>query len=68
MDFDRGATPGSEYVNLGEDDNSLPADLNKYRPEIKLPPESWWVRAIRIGVVAVIACWIVGGIAIFIVR
>jgi hypothetical protein len=67
MDLDR-ETPASMFVGDGQDDSPLPADLNKYRPEIKLPPESWWVRAIRIAVVAVIACWIVGGIVIFIVR
>jgi hypothetical protein len=68
MDFDKGESPASVFVGDGQDDNPLPADLNKYRQEIKLPPESWWVRAIRIAVVAVIACWIVAGIAIFIVR
>ena len=68
MDFDKGETPASIFVGDGQDDNPLPADLNKRRPEVKLPPESWWVRAIRIGVVAIIAGWIVTGIVIFVVR
>ena len=68
MDFDRGESPGSMFVGDGQDDNPLPADLNKHRREVKLPPESWWVRAVRIGVVAVIACWILAGLVIFIVR
>jgi hypothetical protein len=67
MDFDRGESPASTFVGDGQDDNPLPADL-KYRPEVRLPPESWWVRAIRIAVVAVIACWIVAGIVVFIMR
>ena len=68
MDFDKGETPASGFVGDGRDDNPLPADLNRKRPEVKLPPESRWVRAVRIGVVAVIACWILTGIVIFIVR
>jgi hypothetical protein len=67
MNLDR-ESPASFFVGDGQDDNPLPADLNKYRPEIKLPPEPWWIRAIRIGVVAVIGCWIAAGIVIFIVR
>jgi hypothetical protein len=67
MNLDR-ESPASVFVSDGQDDNPLPADLNKYRPEIKLPPESRWVRAIRIGVVAVIACWIMAGLGIFVLR
>jgi hypothetical protein len=67
MNLDR-ESPASFFVGDGQDDNPLPADLNKYRRAVQLPLESWWVRAIRIAVVAVIACWIVAGIVIFIVR
>jgi hypothetical protein len=67
MNLDK-ETPASMFVGDGQDDNPLPAYLNKYRPEIKLPPEAWWVHAIRIAVVVVIACWILAGIVIFIVR
>jgi hypothetical protein len=68
MDFDRGESPASRFVSDGQDDNPLPADLNKKRPEVKLPPEPWLPRAIRIGVVSIVACWVVAGIAIFITR
>ncbi|MBX9841059.1 MAG: hypothetical protein K2Z80_04535 [Xanthobacteraceae bacterium] len=67
MNLDR-ESPGSAFVGDCQDDNPLPAGLSRYRPEVKLPPESWWVRAVRIAVVAIIACWIVAGIVIFIVR
>jgi hypothetical protein len=67
MDLDR-QSPGSEFVSDGQDDNPLPADLNRKRPEVKLPPEPWLPRAIRIGVVSVIGLWIAAGVVIFIVR
>ncbi len=67
MNLDR-ESAASIFVGNGQDDNPLPADLNRYRQEVELPPESWWVRAIRISVVAVIACWIVAGVVIFVLR
>ena len=68
MDFDKGETPASAFIGDGQDDNPLPADLNRYRPKVQLPPESRWVRAIRAAVVTIIAGWIIAGVVIFIVR
>jgi len=68
MDFDKGESPGSLFVELGQNDNPLPADLDKPRPEVKLAAESWLARAIRIAVVSILAFWTVAGIMILIVR
>jgi hypothetical protein len=46
----------------------LPTDLNRKWPEVKLPPEPWLPRTLRIGVVSIIGLWIVAGVVIFIAR
>jgi hypothetical protein len=67
MNLDR-QIPASIFVDDGLSDNPLLANLNRKRAEIKLLPEPWLSRAIRIGVVSIIAFWVVWGVAIFIMR
>jgi len=66
MDLDR-ESPGSPSGDIGLHDEP-PRDPNRYRPEVKLAPESRLVRTIRIAVVSVLAFWIVAGVVIFITR
>jgi len=65
MDLDR-ETPASYFVGSGDD--PLPDPSKEPRPEVKLPPESWWARSARIAMVAVFALWVVACVVMFIVR
>jgi len=64
----RQAKPRLGIRRGGQDDNPLPTDLNRKWPEVKLPPEPWLPRTLRIGVVSIIGLWIVAGVVIFIAR
>jgi hypothetical protein len=65
MDLDR-ESPGSIFAGYGDDPR--PPDGMAPRPEVKLPPESWWARGLRIAVVAFFAFWVVACVVIFIMR